>query len=260
MNQPRITLTALALAAASTAIPAIAADKFPLAVTDQTALPHCPAPLATISIVENLAPDPTDQLPEGLRALARMAEAQDGKGPSRVDPVPLVRLMATTSGCFRVAERGTAFDAVQRERQMAGMTTNQGLASADYVAQVMLMYSDEKTRAQGAAGGSFGSAIGLKSKTLQSQIMITLIDVRTGIQEVVTTGSAHKKDISIIGGGLLLDLGVGALGGAYSGTDIGQITALATLDAFRKFIPAAQARIPATIARAPEAPTPAPTK
>ena len=63
MNQPRITLTALALAAASTAIPAIAADKFPLAVTDQTALPHCPAPPATISIVENLAPDPTDQLP-----------------------------------------------------------------------------------------------------------------------------------------------------------------------------------------------------
>ena len=82
----------------------------------------------------------------------------------------------------------------------------------------------------------FGGAVGLKSKTLESQVLMTLVDVNTGIQEAVASGSARKKDIGVVGGGLLLGLGVGALGGSYASTDIGKITTLATLDAFRKLI------------------------
>jgi hypothetical protein len=75
--------------------------------------------------------------------------------------------------------------------------------------------------------------------------MLSLVSVDTGLQEAVATGSARKKDIGVVGGGLLLGLGVGALGGTYGSTDIGKITSLAVLDAFRKLIVDVQARLPA---------------
>ena len=50
-----------------------------------------------------------------------------------------------------------------------------------------------------------------------------------------------------MGGGLLLGLGVGALGGSYASTDIGKITTLATLDAFRKLIEDARPRLEARL-------------
>lgn len=66
----------------------------------------------------------------------------------------------------------------------------------------------------------------------------------------MATGSARKKDVGVIGGGLLLGLGVGALGGTYGSTDIGKITSIAVLDAFRKLILEAQARLPQQTASA----------
>ena len=75
--------------------------------------------------------------------------------------------------------------------------------------------------------------------------MLSLVSVDTGLQEAVATGSARKKDIGVVGGGLLFGLGVGALGGTYGSTDIGKITSLAVLDAFRKLIVDVQARLPA---------------
>ncbi|HEY0594561.1 MAG TPA: hypothetical protein VGD20_02025, partial [Sphingopyxis sp.] len=65
--------------------------------------------------------------------------------------------------------------------------------------------------------------------------------------EAVASGSARKKDIGVVGGGLLLGLGVGALGGSYASTDIGKITTLATLDAFRKLIEDARPRLEARL-------------
>ena len=104
----------------------------------------------------------------------------------------------------------------------------------------------------GGLGGAFGSAVGLKTKTLESQVLLSLIDVDTGLQEAVATGSARKKDVGVVGGGLLLGLGVGALGGTYGSTDIGKITSIAVLDAFRKLIIEAQARLPQQPAAEPQ--------
>ena len=107
-----------------------------------------------------------------------------------------------------------------------------------------MVYSDAKSRESGGGlGGVFGGAVGLKSKTLESQVLMTLVDVNTGIQEAVASGSARKKDVGVIGGSVLLGLGVGALGGSYASTDIGKITTLATLDAFRKLIGDARPRL-----------------
>ncbi|KAK0358057.1 hypothetical protein LTR94_036909, partial [Friedmanniomyces endolithicus] len=78
---------------------------------------------------------------------------------------------------------------------------------------------------------------------MESQTMLTLVEVKTGLQQAIATGSARKKDLSILGGGILMNAGVGALGGSYTSTDIGKITSLALLDAFRKLTTSAQSRI-----------------
>lgn len=215
-------------------------------VDENTELPRCAAPLGVVALVEEKAPDMRDRLSPGLAALLKMAEAQQGGGTARVDPLPLIKLMAARSNCFRVADRGAAMSALERERAMAGATPSAAMTKADYLISAQVLYSDAKSRESGGGlGGALGGAVGLKSKTLESQVMLSLVSVDTGLQEAVATGSARKKDIGVVGGGLLLGLGVGALGGTYGSTDIGKITSLAVLDAFRKLIVDVQARLPA---------------
>ncbi|AYO75777.1 MULTISPECIES: CsgG/HfaB family protein [Sphingomonadaceae] len=232
-------------------------------VDETTQLPQCPVPLGVAALVETKAADPADALSPQLQALMRMAEMQNGGSTARVDALPLVKLMIARSNCFRVADRGEAFSALERERAIAGATAaTRPVTKADYLIEVKVVYSDAKSRESGGGiGGVFGGAVGLKSKTLESQVLMTLVDVNTGIQEAVASGSARKKDVGVIGGGVLLGLGVGALGGSYASTDIGKITTLATLDAFRKLIGDARPRleprlVPATPpAAAPSTPT-----
>lgn len=214
-------------------------------VDETTQLPQCPVPLGVAALVETKAADPADALSPQLQALMRMAEMQNGGSTARVDALPLVKLMIARSNCFRVADRGEAFSALERERAIAGATAaTRPVTKADYLIEVKVVYSDAKSRESGGGiGGVFGGAVGLKSKTLESQVLMTLVDVNTGIQEAVASGSARKKDVGVIGGGVLLGLGVGALGGSYASTDIGKITTLATLDAFRKLIGDARPRL-----------------
>lgn len=211
-------------------------------VDENTELPRRAAPLGVVALVEEKALDMRDSLSPGLAALLKMAEAQQGGGTARVDPLPLIKLMAARLNCFRVADRGVAMSALERERAMAGATPSAAMTKADYLISAQVLYSDAKSR---ESGGGLGGAVGLKSKTLESQVMLSLVSVDTGLQEAVATGSARKKDIGVVGGGLLLGLGVGALGGTYGSTDIGKITSLAVLDAFRKLIGDVQARLPA---------------
>jgi curli biogenesis system outer membrane secretion channel CsgG len=248
----RIAIIAGALASLSLAggpVLAQTAGKGGTGVDENTELPRCAQPLGVVALVEEKAPSPTDglagELSPGMAALLRMAEAQQGGGTARVDPLPLIKLMAARSNCFRVADRGAAMGALERERTMTGAAPSQSLVKADYLISAQVLYSDAKSRESGGGiGGAFGSAVGLKTKTLESQVLLSLIDVDTGLQEAVATGSARKKDVGVVGGGLLLGLGVGALGGTYGSTDIGKITSIAVLDAFRKLILEAQARLP----------------
>jgi len=217
-------------------------------VDETTELPQCPVPLGVAALVEEKTANPTDSLSPQLQALMRMAEMQNGGSTARVDPLPLVKLMIARSGCFRVADRGDAFTALERERAIQGNTAPRAVTKADYLLQVQVVYSDSKARESGGGlGGMFGGAVGLKSKTMESQVLLTLVDVNTGIQEAVASGSARKKDIGVVGGGLLLGLGVGALGGTYASTDIGKITSLAMVDAYRKLMVDARPRLEAKL-------------
>lgn len=264
----RAYLMAAVLSAAIATSPAYAQKlgKGGMGVDETTELPRCSKPLGSVALVEDKsAPSAEDQLPPGLRALVAMAERQNGGSPSKVDPVPVLKLLTARSNCFAIVERGAGFDALQRERELAaggsvanGSALNKAtLRAADYLLTASVLYSDANSGGGGGGiGGAFGSAVGLKTKTLQSQVMLTVVDVQTGLQVAVATGSARKRDLSVAGGGLLLDLGVGALGGAYTSTPVGLVTAHALLDAYRKIALDIRARTDTSPPAQP--PTPAP--
>jgi Curli production assembly/transport component CsgG len=218
-------------------------------VDEASAVPMCERSLGTVALVEEKPAQPQgmENLPPQIRAMMEMAAQQQGGG-QRIDPLPLLKLLAARSRCFVVVDRGAGFDALQRERALAaggsvsGGTAGATLQAAAYMLTAQIVYSDEKSRASGGGIGSLYGGIGFKSKTLEAQTLLSLTSVKTGIQEGVASGSARKKDLSILGGGLL-GLGIGALGGGYESTDIGKITSLALLDGFRKLVIDAQKRL-----------------
>lgn len=233
-----------------------------IGIDETTEVPRCDRSLGTVALVEERSSaSPTDSLPAGMAALIRMAEAQNG-GSQRVDPLPLLKLLVAQSGCFQIVDRGEGFDALQRERQLAsggsvaGANNQATLKAADYLLQAKVLYSDNDSGGSGGGLGSmFPGGLGFKQKVKASQTMLTLVEVKTGIQQAVATGSARKKDLSILGGGLLTNSGIGALGGSYTSTDMGKITSLAMLDALKKLMTQAQGRL-APAAPAPTLPAP----
>lgn len=231
-------------------------------VDEQSELPQCAAMIGTVALVEDRSATDqrgTDDLPAGLRALVRMAEQQNGGG-ARVDPLPLLKLLTARSNCFQIVDRGQGFTALQRERELAagGSVAAGGnaasLRAADYLLTAQVVYSDNNAGGNGGAiGGLLPGGLGFKTKKMESQTILTLVEVKTGIQRAVATGSARKKDLSILGGGILTNAGVGALGGAYTSTDIGKVTSLALLDAMRKLLTDARATMPPMAAAVPPA-------
>lgn len=252
MQKSLTIVTSIALAA-SAFTPAFAqkTGKGGTGIDEATALETCTGPMGTAQLVEQKTDDPADQLPPQFAALARLAEQNQKGGPSKVDPGPLLKLFAAKSYCFKIADRSAAYEAIQKENERTGNNGND-IASVDYILTYQILYSDAKSRESGGGvGGMFGSAVGLKTKTLESQVLLTVVNAKTGLQEVVSTGSARHKDVSIIGGGLLLDLGVGALGGSFANTDIGKVSSYAMLDAYRKLIKDARIMLSPTATEAP---------
>ncbi|MBB3879841.1 CsgG/HfaB family protein [Sphingomonas pseudosanguinis] len=231
-------------------------------VDEQSELPQCAAMIGTVALVEDRSATDqrgTDDLPAGLRALVRMAEQQNGGG-ARVDPLPLLKLLTARSNCFQIVDRGQGFTALQRERELAaGGSVAAGsnaasLRAADFLLTAQVVYSDNNAGGNGGAiGGLLPGGLGFKTKKMESQTILTLVEVKTGIQRAVATGSARKKDLSILGGGILANAGVGALGGAYTSTDIGKVTSLALLDAMRKLLTDVRATMPPMAAAVPPA-------
>lgn len=211
-------------------------------VTGTQALEKCAAPVGTVSIVEEKqAAGAEAGLPPGLAAMLAMARAQQGGGMV-VDPLPLLKLLAAQSGCFRVVDRGEAFNAIQRERmiaqggQTAGAAPGATLTPSDFVLVAQMVYQDGNAGGMGGGiGGAFGVGGLFKQSKKEAQTMLTLSRVSSGVQEAAVTGQARKKDVGLALGGLL-GAGIGALGGAYESTDMGKVTAAALLDGFNKLV------------------------
>lgn len=198
-------------------------------------LPVCQRPLGTLSVVE--PPNGTHwwtgyQLPE----------------PSR-----LIKAYVSRSRCFTLVDRGTAMAAGQYERELSAGgqlrgRSNVGLGqmrAADYVMvpDLVSQNSDAGGNAvggllSGLVGGRAGQLLGglnLRSKT--ADVLLAVTDVRSSEQVAVAEGSARKNDISFNARGTSFGstLASGGVGG-YASTEMGQVIAMAYLNAYASIV------------------------
>ena len=196
-------------------------------------LNKCPSPIGTAVLLEEMPMQQYYALSiPGYRA--------------PVNPAPLVALMMRASNCFIVLARGATSELIQRERALAesgqlqkGSNMGAGqMVAADYILQPQIVYEDQNAGGGALGGGVFRkrSLLGglFKKKKVSAQVMLTLTNVRTSVQEAAVEGSATKSDIALGGFGWMKSAGVG--GGVYESTDIEKVIAIAFTDAHNKLV------------------------
>src|SRR6202790_1145186 len=169
-------------------------------------------------------------------------------------PAALIKIYVSQSKCFTLVDRGKGLAAARTERELAaggeervGSNIGKGqMKAADYVLVPDIANRNanaQGTNVGGALGGLLGHGIGavvggisLKSKT--ADVVLTLTDVRSTEQVALEQGHAKKTDLGWMGGG-----GAGFFGGfaaagasSYANTEIGQVVAMAYLDAYVKLV------------------------
>ena len=202
---------------------------------ENKSLVKCDAPVATLALAEN----PNGYTMAGSYGL-----------PS--SPVPLVRLLAQQSGCFRVVDRAAGLRGTIQEQELKenGILRKQGNTVAKgkgYEAQYTLTPS--LTFSEQNAGRSLGGIIGMipvlrdivglvglveQVKFKEAQVALLLTDNETTEQLSAATGAARTTDLGL--GGLAMG-GAGAAGGiGWSNTNEGKVIAAAFLDAHNKLV------------------------
>lgn len=177
-------------------------------------------------------------------------------------PAALIKVYVSQSGCFTLVDRGAGLQAAQAERALAAngderVGSNMGkgqMKAADYV-----LVPDIANRNANAGGNHIGGILGgflphgigavvggisMSKKT--ADVVLTLTDVRSTEQVALEQGHADKTDIGWSGGGGGGFYGGFAAGGAsgYANTDIGQVIAMAYLNAYTKMVADLQRNAP----------------
>jgi curli biogenesis system outer membrane secretion channel CsgG len=177
-------------------------------------------------------------------------------------PAALIKVYVSQSGCFTLVDRGKGLAAARAERDLAGegevrVGSNIGkgqMKAADYVLVPDIANSNSNAggnRIGGILGGLIGHGAGavlggisLSRKT--ADVVLTLTDVRSTEQVALEQGHSDKTDIGWAGGGGAGFWGGFAAGGAsgYANTEIGQVIAMAYLDAYTKMVAGLQGNAP----------------
>jgi len=197
-------------------------------------LVRCEAPVATLALAEN---------PNGY--------VMGGGHQLPASPVPLVKLLAQQSGCFRVVDRAAGLRGTLQEqelRESGVLRKNSTVAKGQgYEAQYTLTPSltfSEQDAGRGLAGlmgmipvlrdmaGLIGLAEQVKLKEAQTALLLS--DNETTEQVAAATGSARTTDLGVAG------IAFGKLGGAagagWSNTNEGKVIAAAFLDAHNQLV------------------------
>jgi hypothetical protein len=176
-------------------------------------------------------------------------------------PEALIKVYAQQSKCWTLLDRGKGLNAAQQERALAssgemrqGSNIGKGqMKAADYTLVPDIANKNENSGGKkiggmigGLVGGGVGAVLGgvnLKSKT--ADVVLTLTDVRS--TEIVATVQGHAKKTNLgWGAGAGGYFGAFAAAGAssYSNTEIGQVVAMAYLDAYVKLMEEVQKNTP----------------
>lgn len=198
-----------------------------------TQLEKCNSPLGTAALVEETSAE-----------WYRIFTTEYKLGST----TPVLRLLMQQSNCFVVVERGRAFQAMERERQIAGAGqaragSNFGggqMVAADYSITPEVLVSGRNTGGMGGALGGFSGGLGVVGaiaggiRTNEAATMLTLIDNRSGVQIAASQGASKNTDFSL--GGILIGGGGGAGLGGYSNTPQGKVVVAAFTDAYNQMI------------------------
>lgn len=163
-------------------------------------------------------------------------------------PIPLVKLMMQKSNCFKIVNRGRGSQQLRNERALAdsgelqkGSNMGKGqMVAADYIIVPQVVHKDANASGGGAGlggllPGRIGAAAGaLGFRNREAQVVMSMTNVRTSVEEAIVEGSAKKRDLKFAGFGWI-GAGAGALGG-YEDTDIGKLVAAAMMDAHNKLV------------------------
>ena len=197
-------------------------------------LPTCSKPIGTLALSE-----PENRWWEGL-----------GLG----SPEALLRVYAQKSGCFRLvnrSQRGMA--AMQQERSLASGGDLRGggaIGKGQMVEAEYTMIPDIVTANRNKGGFRIGGLLGafvpggagallggLDIKKRSANVLLNMVNNKSS-EEFVTEGRSAKTDVGFGGGSGIFAGGMLGAGGAsgYAETEIGQVVALAYLDAFGKLV------------------------
>ncbi|ALV08448.1 curli biogenesis system outer membrane secretion channel CsgG [Roseateles depolymerans] len=213
-------------------------------------LMKCDAPVATLALVEN---------PNGY--------VMTGANNLPTTPLPLVRLLAQQSGCFRVVDRAAGLRATIKEQELkdAGILRKEGSTvakgkgyEAQYTLTPSLTFSEQDAGRQ--VGGLLAMIPGLARfvgaaehvKLKEAQVALLLTDNETTEQVAAATGSVRVTDLGM--GGLVLGKLGGAAGAGWANSNEAKVIAAAFLDAHNQLV--VQARALA----AKDLPEPVPTR
>lgn len=197
-------------------------------------LVRCDAPVATLALAEN---------PQGY--------TMGGSYQLPSSPVPLVKLLAQQSGCFRVMDRAAGLRGTIQEQELkeAGILRKNSTVAkgkgyeAQYTLTPSLTFS-EQDAGRGIAGllamipvlrdmaGLIGLAEQIKLKEAQTALLLS--DNETTEQVAAATGSARSTDLGV--GGLAWGKLGGGAGAGWSNTNEGKVIAAAFLDAHNQLV------------------------
>lgn len=197
----------------------------------------------------------SNDVPKCTRKLGTIS-VRDGDDPipwtqnSLAPPSKLLKVLIARSGCFNLVDRGAGLNAAQQERDIGrdlGLqrrsNVGQGqIKAADYVLVAEIQGANSNVSGSGVAagvggivGGSLGGLIGgIRSKKLEANTVLTLVNVRTTETLATEEGYAAKNNLSFGAGGFFAV--AGAVGGGYDNTDIGRIVTLSFIQAYAKMV------------------------
>ncbi len=168
-------------------------------------------------------------------------------------PEALIKVFVSKSKCFTLVDRGKGLAAAEAERALAGSGEMRGgsnigkgqMKAADYVLVPDVAMKNNNSGGKRFGGvlagmipgvaGAIAGGVSLKSKT--ADVVLTLTDVRSTEQVALEQGHYKKTDLGWAGGGGGF-FGAFAAAGAssYANTEIGQVVAVAYLDAYSKLV------------------------